>query len=124
MVDLRANEACEVAKTLLKSVCRSSHRLSQLDDRSQNAKAMSMAANVTTISLMMAVPVLLGYFLDQLLGTVAVFIVLGVVAGLVCGVWQLFKLVQDQPPIDMSKVVEVEEDDDSLSDESQWEDES
>ena len=64
------------------------------DDRSSHAKAMSLASGVLTIAFMMAIPALLGYFLDVWLGTIVVFMFLGVVFGVGAGVWQLVKLVQ------------------------------
>jgi len=64
-----------------------------MDQRSSSAKAMAMVTSITTISFMMVIPPLLGYYLDNWLGTVVLFMFLGVVFGLICGIWQLIKLV-------------------------------
>jgi len=65
-----------------------------MDDRSSSAKAMAMVSSVMTIAFMMVVPAFLGWGLDILLGTVVVFMSLGVVLGVVAGGWQLLKLVK------------------------------
>jgi F0F1-type ATP synthase assembly protein I len=54
---------------------------------------MAMVSTITTISFMMVIPPLLGFYLDNWLGTVVLFMFLGVVFGLICGIWQLTKLV-------------------------------
>jgi len=65
-----------------------------MDDRSSSAKAMAMVSSVMTIAFMMVVPAFLGWGLDILLGTVVVYMSLGVVLGVVAGGWQLLKLVK------------------------------
>ena len=55
---------------------------------------MAMVSSIMTIAFMMVVPALFGFWLDNWLGTVAVFMFLGVILGVVAGVWQLVKLVQ------------------------------
>ncbi|MGI9518012.1 MAG: AtpZ/AtpI family protein [Pirellulaceae bacterium] len=66
------------------------------DDRSPVAKAISKATEITTVSFMMVVPILLGYWLDLYLGTVPLFAILGLVLGMSGGIWQLIKLVNRQ----------------------------
>ena len=62
-------------------------------DRSPMAKAMSMVGTITAISMSMVVMALIGWGLDNWLGTQIVFMFLGVVLGVVGGVWQLIKLL-------------------------------
>lgn len=57
------------------------------------AKAMSMVGTITAISMSMVVMALIGWALDQWLGTQIVFMFIGVVLGLVGGVWQLLKML-------------------------------
>ncbi len=64
------------------------------DTRSPTAKAMDWVSNITTISVMMVLPAWGGYYLDQWLGTVAVFLFLGMILGITAAGWQLYKLVQ------------------------------
>ena len=63
------------------------------DDRSNLAKAMSLASQISTISLMAIVPAGGGYYLDQYLGTLPLFLVTGMVLGVVVSGWQLYKLI-------------------------------
>ena len=69
-----------------------------LDDRSSMAKAMDIVSRVTAMSISMVLPALGGYFLDQWLGTVVLFVILGTVFGLAAGFWQLFQLVRALNP--------------------------
>ena len=62
------------------------------DDRAPLAKAYSLASRALTVALVMVVPGLLGYLLDQRLGTQVVFMFLGFVAGVGCGIWQLIQV--------------------------------
>ena len=63
------------------------------DTRSSTAKALSWVSNITAISVMMVLPALGGYYLDQYFGTVALFMFLGMIFGLAAGFFQLMKLV-------------------------------
>jgi len=47
---------------------------------------------VTTISLEMVLPGLIGYWIDRRLGTKLLFLVVGVILGFATGMWQLIKL--------------------------------
>ena len=67
-----------------------------VDDRSPTAKALSKVSEVSTISLMMVVPVFIGHFVDKRFGTVILFTALGLILGVFGAVLQLIKLVS--PP--------------------------
>ena len=71
-----------------------SSRTESIDTRSPTAKAMDWVSRITTISVMMVLPALGGYYLDQQFGTVAVFLFLGMILGIAAAGWQLYKLVQ------------------------------
>ena len=62
------------------------------DDRSALARALELGSLATTIALEMVVPIVLGLLLDRWLGTKAVFTILGGVAGMAGGLWQLVRL--------------------------------
>jgi len=98
-----------------------------VDDRSPTAKALSKSSEVTSICLLMIVPALIGYGIDQLVGTGFVFLILGLIFGMCGAVMQLMKLVSANAAkikdVDLSKVKkfepEPEEDDwDSKADDS------
>ena len=55
---------------------------------------MAWTSRVTTISLEMALPGLLGHWADQKLGTGMVLLVLGVLLGLGAGMWHLMLLTK------------------------------
>ena len=59
------------------------------------AKSMSKASEIMTICLVMIVPGLIGYFVDQWLGTQFVFILLGLIFGMTGAAYQLIRLVSD-----------------------------
>lgn len=62
------------------------------DDRSAQARAYSRATQVMTICLEMVVPGLIGFWVDQKLGTRVVFTVLGFGVGLSGGLRHLIKM--------------------------------
>lgn len=71
------------------------------DDRSPIALAMEWTSRITSISLELVVPVLIGYWLDQRLGTRVLFLVLGVVLGFVTATLSLVQLAKSsnrRPP--------------------------
>lgn len=72
------------------------------DDRSPVAQAIGKASEITTIAFAMVLPILLGYWLDQALGTIPLFVILGLVLGMTSGIWQLIKLVNRQSGSDES----------------------
>lgn len=64
------------------------------DGRSPYALAMEWISRITTISLEMVLPGVIGYWIDLRLGTKVVFLILGVILGFVGGIWQLIKLTK------------------------------
>lgn len=62
------------------------------EDRSPIAAAMAWASRITSVSLEMVVPGLLGYWLDGRIGTTAVFTVGGFAIGMVLGIFHLVRL--------------------------------
>ena len=63
-------------------------------DRSPMALALDWSSTIISISVAMVVPGLAGYWLDGKLGTGFVFLLLGMVLGVVVGIWQLVRLTQ------------------------------
>jgi hypothetical protein len=66
------------------------------DDRSPAAKAYQWASRIMAVSLEMVLPGIAGYWLDQQLGTVCVFLLLGVVIGSVGAVWHLVQMTDSR----------------------------
>jgi ATP synthase protein I len=64
------------------------------DPRSDYIKAMQWVSRITSISMEMVLPGVLGYFVDQWLGTKLVFVIGGLILGFVGGIWQLIKLTK------------------------------
>jgi ATP synthase protein I len=65
------------------------------DDQSSYANAMAWVSRITSISMEMVVPGLIGYYLlDRWLGTRIVFLILGLTLGFVGGIWQLIRLTK------------------------------
>ncbi len=64
------------------------------DERSALALGMAWASRVTTICLEMVIPGLIGHWADQWLGTGFVLLVLGVILGLVTGMWHLIQVTR------------------------------
>ena len=69
-------------------------RRSSNDDRSALAIALQWSSTITTISVGMVVPGLLGYWADSHLGTGFLFLILGMTLGVTVGIWQLVRLTQ------------------------------
>ena len=67
-----------------------------VDDRSATAKALSKASQVTAISLMMIIPAIIGYFIDQRLRTLILFTAIGLILGMAGAIWQLVQFVKFQ----------------------------
>jgi Putative F0F1-ATPase subunit Ca2+/Mg2+ transporter len=65
------------------------------DDRSPLAKAYGWAARIMIVSLEMVLPGLAGYWLDQKLGTVVLFLLAGIAAGSACAMWQLMRMLAE-----------------------------
>lgn len=68
------------------------------DDRSPYALAMEWTSRITTVALEMVVPALLGYWLDQWLGTRMVFLILGAILGFATGFYSLLRLTRPSDP--------------------------
>lgn len=68
------------------------------DTRSPAAQGLHLATHVTTVSLMMVLPAGGGYYADKYFGTLPLFMVLGLILGLIAGIWQLIQLAQDESP--------------------------
>lgn len=75
------------------------------------AKSFSKASEVTSISIMMIVPGLVGYWVDQKVGSVLVFTLLGLALGMGVAVRQLMLLVAN--PTDAGRVSKVGSDEES-----------
>ena len=58
------------------------------------AVAMSWVSRLTTVSVGMVAPGIIGYFIDQKLGTQALFTLLGFAAGMGLGIWQLIRFTR------------------------------
>ena len=90
---------------------RSKTLVNTVDDRSPMAKSFSKASEVTSISIMMIVPGLVGYWVDQKVGSVLVFTLLGLALGMGVAVRQLMLLVAN--PTDAGRVSKVGSDEES-----------
>ena len=66
------------------------------DSRSPVAVAAALASTVTTIVAEMAIPPLIGYWLDEKLGTRVLFVTLGAIGGLILGLNGLIRLARSQ----------------------------
>lgn len=66
------------------------------------AVALDWSSTIISISVAMVVPGLAGYWLDGKLGTRFVFLLLGMVLGVVVGIWQLVRLTQKKTAIKSS----------------------
>lgn len=64
------------------------------DDRSPEAKAYHWASRIMVVSLEMVLPGVMGHWIDRQFGTVAVFLVVGLVAGCTGGVWHLIQMTR------------------------------
>ncbi len=64
------------------------------DDRSPMARGMEWVTRIMTISLEMVLPGLAGYWLDQKLHTVALFMLVGFALGCTAAVLQLIRLTR------------------------------
>ncbi len=71
------------------------------DDRSPQAIAYHWASRIMTVALEMVVPGVLGYWLDQWIGSRFVFTILGFAAGLIGGMIHLVRIAS--PPKSMKK---------------------
>ena len=70
--------------------------MEQRDDRSPFALAYEWSARITSISLELVVPVLIGYWLDQRWGTLPLLLIVGVILGFATATLSLLRLTK--PP--------------------------
>ena len=56
------------------------------------AQAMAWSSRITTVSLEMVLPAVFGHWLDGKLGTWAVFVTLGAIAGMTLGLMHLIQM--------------------------------
>lgn len=72
------------------------------NDTSPFVLAMQWSSRITTISLELVVPVLIGYWLDRRWGTLPLLIIVGVILGFVTATLSLLQLAKppgsDHPP--------------------------
>jgi F0F1-type ATP synthase assembly protein I len=68
----------------------------EIDDRSPTAKALSKVTQITAISMMMIIPAIIGYWIDQYLGTKILCALLGLVLGVAAAIQQLIAFVANQ----------------------------
>ena len=71
-----------------------SRRVMDPDDRSSLAQAMAWSSTIIAIALEMVLPAFLGLWVDRLLGTKFVFLLLGAAAGLVAGMVHLIRVAK------------------------------
>lgn len=62
------------------------------DDRSAIAAAFAWSTQITTVALEMVLPAAIGYWLDQRLGTVVVFVILGAILGMAASLTHLLQM--------------------------------
>jgi F0F1-type ATP synthase assembly protein I len=62
------------------------------------AKAYEWASRIIVISLEMVLPGAAGYWIDTRLGTVCLFLVIGLALGCTGGVWHLVRLANQNGP--------------------------
>lgn len=63
---------------------------------SKHITAMRWVSNITTISIEMVVPSLIGLYIDKKLDTQVLFMLIGLVIGNIYALWHLLKLVKNQ----------------------------
>ena len=74
-----------------------------VDDRSPMAKSLSKVSEIISICMLMIVPGLIGYLIDQKVGSRFVFTLLGLIGGMTVSVMQLVRLVSETgKPVDDS----------------------
>lgn len=87
-----------------------------IDDRSPTAKSLAKVSEIISLCLMMILPALIGYGLDNYLGTGFLITILGLIFGFTGSFLQLKRLVSvnhsDFAKIDPAKIVEYEDDQD------------
>lgn len=89
-----------------------------IDDRSPMAKSLAKVSEIIAICLLMIVPAMVGYFVDQQVGTGFVFTVIGLVIGMFGAIQQLVQLVKSLSRMDKGKGKEAFDLRDSKEDKS------
>lgn len=69
----------------------------QPEDRPPLVVAMEWVSRVVTISLEMVLPAFGGYWLDRLVGTPLIFLIIGMILGFALGLWHLIRFAQNPP---------------------------
>lgn len=64
------------------------------------AEALEWSSRITTVALEMVVPAVLGWWVDQKLGTVVVFVVLGAAVGMTTAIVHLLRMTSAARPGD------------------------
>ena len=64
------------------------------DDRSSVAKAYHWSARIIVVALEMALPGVVGHWIDLRLGTVVLFLLVGLIIGCTGGVWHLIQMTR------------------------------
>jgi F0F1-type ATP synthase assembly protein I len=64
----------------------------QSDDRSPLARATEWVSVAATAALEIAVPILIGFWLDKRLGTHVLFMLIGVAVGITACIWSLLRM--------------------------------
>lgn len=67
------------------------------DDRSVLSVAYEWASRIIVVSLVMVLPGVAGYWIDTRLGTVCLFLAIGLIAGSIVGIRQLLHMTRQQP---------------------------
>jgi F0F1-type ATP synthase assembly protein I len=73
------------------------------DDRSPIAMAVAWTSRITTISVQMIAPGIVGYLVDRKLGTKALFTLIGFAIGMALGMWQLVRVAQSSNQNNLEK---------------------
>ena len=73
--------------------------MAENSDPSFYAHLYQWQARISMIALEMVIPALIGVWLDRLLGTVVLCVILGVFLGMALGFWQLLKIAYHDPNI-------------------------
>lgn len=66
------------------------------DERSPLAKAYQWATRIMVIAMMMVLPALAGNWVDEQLGTVIVFLLIGLALGCTAATFQLIQLIRSE----------------------------
>jgi F0F1-type ATP synthase assembly protein I len=74
------------------------------DDRSPAAKAYQWATRIMVVCLEMVLPGLAGYWVDQKLGTVLAFMLVGLAAGCIVGMWHLMQMIAAENRRDAKRI--------------------